>query len=185
MIATLTVLLVLFQSPEPPRAQSHGPRLIAERVDSAYTDIADCPMVELDEETSAASTLCAGTAGYELLVSDEDARMSITVIAPDHSRHALDYWHVVTFAFSTLGTKAEWRVIDRNGERVPVALIVRVNASEGDDPSAITSYLAVAKITREKICVTDRIDPGAGMNAAARRAADSAGDRPCLPDPEE
>ncbi|MGH8223735.1 MAG: hypothetical protein ACREQZ_12260 [Woeseiaceae bacterium] len=150
-----------------------------------YTDIADCPMVELDEETGAASTLCAGIAGYELLVTDEDARMSITVIAPDHSRHALDYWHVVTFAFSSLGTKAEWRVIDRNGALVPVALIVRVNASEGDDPSAITSYLAVAKITPETTCVTDRIDPSADMNAAARRAADTTDKRPCLPYPEE
>ncbi|MGH6929287.1 MAG: hypothetical protein ACREEV_13300 [Dongiaceae bacterium] len=124
-------------------------------------------------------------AGYELLVTDEDARMSITVIAPDRSHHPLDYWHVVTFAFSSLGTKAEWRVIDRNGDLVPVALIVRVNASEGDDPDVITSYLAVAKITPERICVTDRIDPGAEMNAAARRAADGARDRPCLPDPAE
>jgi hypothetical protein len=60
-----------------------------------------------------------------------------------------------------------------------------VNASEGDDPDAITSYLAVAKITPEKICVTDRIDPGADMNVAARRAADTADKRPCLPYPEE
>lgn len=185
MTATLAVLLALLQSPEVPRAQAHGPRLIAEAVDSAYTDIADCPIVELDEETGAASTLCHGIVGYELLVTDEDARMSVTVIAPDGSRHALDYWHVVTFAFSSLGTKAEWRVIDRDGERAPVALIVRVNASEGDDPGAITSYLAVAKITPGEICVTDRIEPGSDMNAAARRAADNAGERPCLPHPEE
>jgi hypothetical protein len=185
MIATMAILLALLQSPESPRAQSHGLRLIAEAVDSVYTDIADCPMVELDEETGATSALCAGTAGYELLVTDEDARMSVTVIAPDRRQHPLDYWHVVTFAFTTLGTKAEWRVIDRNGEFVPVALIVRVNASEGDDPGVITSYLAVAKITPEKICVTDRIDPSADMNADARRAADTADKRPCLPYPEE
>jgi hypothetical protein len=185
MIATLAVLLTLLQSPESPRAQGHGPRLIAESADSVYTDISDCPVVELDEETGATSTLCDGIAGYELLVTDEDARMSVTVIAPDRSQHALDYWHVVTFAFSTLGTKAEWRVIDRNGELAPVALIVRVNASEGDDPSVTASYLAVAKITPEKICVTDRIDPSADMNTTARRAADTADKRPCLPYPEE
>ncbi len=185
MTATLAILLALLQPPEAPLAQTQGLRLIAEAVDSVYTGIADCPVVELDEETGASSTLCEGIAGYELLVTDEDARMSVTVIAPDGSRHALDYWQVVTFAFSNLGTKAEWRVIDRDGERVPVALVVRVNASEGDDASAITSYLAVAKITPEEICVTDRIEPDPDMNAAARRAADTAGNRPCLPHPEE
>lgn len=176
MTATLAILLALLQPPEAPLAQTQGLRLIAEAVDSVYTGIADCPVVELDEETGASSTLCEGIAGYELLVTDEDARMSVT---------ALDYWQVVTFAFSNLGTKAEWRVIDRDGERVPVALVVRVNASEGDDASAITSYLAVAKITPEEICVTDRIEPDPDMNAAARRAADTAGNRPCLPHPEE
>lgn len=180
MIAMLTVLLALVLVPGSPASRTNDIRPIAETVDSVYTDIADCPMVELDEETGAASTLCPAVGGYELLVTDEDARMSITVIAPDRSRHALDYWNVVTFSFSTLGAKAEWRVIDRDGERVPIALIVRVNASESADPNVTTSYLAVAQIAPERICVTDRIAPSADMNAAARRAADTTQERPCL-----
>jgi hypothetical protein len=66
----------------------------------------------------------------------------------------------------------------------PIALIVRVNASEDPvDSSRITSYLAVAKITPTEICVTDRIDPAADGNEAARRAADAAASRPCRTEP--
>jgi hypothetical protein len=56
-----------------------------------------------------------------------------------------------------------------------------VNAAENPDaPNQITSYLAVAKITPAEICVTDKIQPGAKANEAARVAADAAVDKPCL-----
>jgi hypothetical protein len=63
---------------------------------------------------------------------------------------------------------------------VPVALIVRYNLSSPEDSAKLTSYLAVAKITAAKICVTEKIAPGAGANVAARAAADKSADKPCL-----
>ncbi|MFN2510122.1 MAG: hypothetical protein ABR568_01615 [Pyrinomonadaceae bacterium] len=78
-------------------------------------------------------------------------------------------------------TKAEWRVAKNNGRVSPVALIVRVNASEDvEHPNRLTSYLAVAKVTPEKICVTHKIPPGAKANENARRAADSSQTAACL-----
>jgi hypothetical protein len=64
---------------------------------------------------------------------------------------------------------------------MPVALIVRFNTSEDPaNPDKLSSYLAVAKITDDAICVTARISPGATANQDARRAADQAGKQPCL-----
>jgi hypothetical protein len=85
---------------------------------------------------------------------------------------------VITQAFSSLGAKAEWRVIGSK----PVGLIVRVKAFEQDDPGAPKrkSYLAVAKITPQEICVTDKIDSSANANQEARRRADAAMTKPCL-----
>jgi hypothetical protein len=62
-------------------------------------------------------------------------------------------------------------------------LIVRVQAREdNDNPEKVTrSYLAVAKITPNETCVTDRIPEGAQSEADARRAADSAQARTCAP----
>jgi hypothetical protein len=60
-------------------------------------------------------------------------------------------------------------------------LIVRVNASENqEDPNKKSSYLAVAKITPQQVCVTDKIAPGATANEEARRAADASSSKPCL-----
>jgi hypothetical protein len=184
--ALLAFAVLLFAQPAEPT--SRLARVAdGDIIDSVYTDIVGkrCTTVATDEEVGSATARCRGVDGYDLLVHDEDARMSITVVAPDGSEHPLDYWQLITFDFSTLGTKAEWRLALRGGEVIPIALIVRVNASEADDPSVTTSYLAVAKITPEKICVTDRIGPSADMNAAARRAANTAERRPCLPYPEE
>ena len=121
---------------------------------------------------------CPGAAGHVLNVHDGDLRASIDIVTPDGRAHELNYWHVITGGFSTVGPRAEWRM--RGGR--PIALIVRVNASENpEDSTIITSYLAVAKITARQICVTDRIAPAPNANELARRAADTSADRPCLP----
>lgn len=149
---------------------------------SVYTSLgeAECRVIERDEETGGTTSRCPGTAGYALLVHDDDARMSVDVIAPGGRTHKLRYSAVISSAFTSLGPRAEWRM--RDGK--PIALIVRVNAFENPEvPDRATSYLAVAKITAGETCVTDRIAPGTDANEAARRAADSSATRRCRPDP--
>jgi hypothetical protein len=127
---------------------------------------------------------CRGTAGYSLLLSEGDLRQNITVITPQGKQHSLDLWSVVSGGFSSLGPKAEWRVASQNRKLVPVALILRYNASEDpESPNKLTSYLAVAKITPSEICVTDKISPGPTANEDARRAADAASAKACLKAP--
>ena len=154
---------------------------------SVYTSLAarDCKTVMTSEEGSSSTQRCVGVGGYNLLVEDSDARMSVTVVAPGGKKHDLKYWQVVTTAFSAIGEKAEWRVKRQGKRQVPVALIVRLNAQENAErPEKQTSYLTVAKITPEQICVTDKIAPGANANEEARRAADTAASRPCIEAPE-
>ena len=124
---------------------------------------------------------CPGTAGYSLLLSEGDLRQNITVITPKGSQHSLDLWSVISGGFSSVGAKAEWRLLSQKGKLVPVALIIRYNESEDpESPNRITSYLAVAKITPSEICITDKIPPGPKANEDARRAADAASTKPCL-----
>jgi hypothetical protein len=152
--------------------------------DSIYTDLAanKCKTIKAGgEEAEGPTQVCPGVAGYKLITEEGDLRANIKVVDPKGKQHSLDLWSVVSSAFSTLGQKAEWRVVKKNGKVTPVALIVRYNASENpEDSSKITSYLAVAKITPQKICVTDKIAPSATANEEARRAADSAASKPCL-----
>ena len=148
--------------------------------ESVYTDIAParCKTVEASEEGGGSSVQkCAGVGGYELLVEDDDLRQSVTVVGPDGKKHPLNYWQVITTAFSSLGEKAEWRVEKKGGKVHPYALIVRVFASENPEkPEQKTSYLAVAKITAAAVCVTDKVK----TNEEARAAADASAEKPCL-----
>ena len=147
--------------------------------ESVYTDLAParCKTVETHEETGGSVQKCPGVGGYGLLVEDDDLRQSVTVVGPDGKKHPLDYWRVITSAFSSVGEKAEWRV-EKKGRKVrPYALIVRVYASENaEKPDQKTSYLAVAKITGGGVCVTDKVK----TNEEARRAADASAGKPCL-----
>jgi hypothetical protein len=103
------VLLLSFVLPHewPPRSA-----MAADRIDSVYTDLtgAACAIITVDAETGATTQRCPGIAGYALLVDDDDARMSIVVVAPDGGQYPLEFWQVITTALSTLGEKAEWRV---------------------------------------------------------------------------
>ena len=127
---------------------------------------------------------CPGVAGYTLLVSEGDLRQNIEIVTPRGAKHSLDLWEVVSGGFSSLGPKAEWRMAKQKGKLSPVALIVRYNASENAaDSTKTNSYLAVAKITADAVCVTDKISPSANANELARRAADEAATKPCLKSP--
>lgn len=161
---------------------SASPADSAGGIRSVYTSLAegDCRLVEKDEETGGTTSRCPGAAGYALMVHDDDARMTVDVVAPGGRAHRLRYSGVITSAFSSLGPRAEWRM--RNGK--PIALIVRVNAFENPEiPDRATSYLAVAKITAREMCVTDRIPPTTpNANEAAQRAADQSASKPCMRD---
>ncbi|MGH9881562.1 MAG: hypothetical protein ACRD6N_09030 [Pyrinomonadaceae bacterium] len=162
-------------------ASTHG----QSKIESVYTDLASskCRTLEVDKETGASVQSCAGVGGYKLLVLDDDSRQSITVVDRAGKKHELDYWQVVTTGFFSVSEKAEWRAVRKNGKLNPLALIVRVNATEdAENPNRVTSYLAVAKITASTICVTNKLQPGANANELARRAADSAQSAPCLKD---
>jgi hypothetical protein len=161
----------------PPPATA-GDSVAETAINSVYTSLSDCRLIEVDEEEAGGSTSrCPGVAGYALKVMEGDLRMSINIITPDGKEHELNYWSVITHGFSSLGPRAEWRM---QGKR-PIALIVRVNVSENPEyPERTTSYLAVAKITPAEKCVTDRIGPVPDANTAARAAADRSAGRTCL-----
>lgn len=151
---------------------------------SVYTslDAKQCRTLKNDtSETGDYLGQCKGISGYSLLLAEGDLRQNLTVVTPSGSKHSLELWSVISGGFSSLGSNAEWRVNKQGNKLVPVALIVRFNASEDPENSnKITSYLAVTKITNSQICVTHKIGPGPQANDNARRAADAAADKPCL-----
>ncbi|MFA5140852.1 MAG: hypothetical protein WC728_16620 [Elusimicrobiota bacterium] len=150
---------------------------------TVYTDISPerCKTVEESPEYDYVLRSCPGVGGYSLQTVHGDERDSITVISPDGQEYPLDYSPVVAGAFSSLGAKAEWRVKDVRGKPVPVALIARLTVSiETEAGHKTRSYLAVAKIMPDEVCVTDRIEPSKDQNEKARIAADSAADKPCM-----
>jgi hypothetical protein len=154
-----------------------------ESVKSIYTDLSGkgCGPERRTSEVSSERT-CAGIEGYKLLIHNDDERDSITIITPDGRQHPLNFWETISKgAFDYVGQKAEWRVANKNGKDLPIALIVRVEVqSNGSNKGG--SYLAVSKISERGICVTDRIDPVANANEKAREAADSSANKPCLAD---
>ena len=148
------------------------------QITSLYTNLAEkkCRTIEsTSDEGGSYRGICPGVGGYKLEVTEGDLRQSLNVIAPNKKKHELDLANV-SGAFSSLGPRAEWRM---NG-KVPTALIFRFNANaDPNDPAKITSYLVVAKITKNQICVTDAVAPGKYQNTEARRFANSAATRPC------
>ncbi|MDT5059941.1 MAG: hypothetical protein QOH63_400 [Acidobacteriota bacterium] len=151
----------------------------ADSITSVYSSLSGCKLVTSGHDYS--TSACVGVGGYNLRLEYDDARESITVISPNGKKHPLNFGEVLSSGFSSVGKKAEWRVTRKNGKLVPIALIVRFDASENpEDSSKVTSYLAVAKITPQKICVTDKIAPGSTQNEDARSAADASANKPCL-----
>jgi hypothetical protein len=187
-VAALLIVLGLLplqgcSAPETDPAQP--PSRSTDIVGSVYTDLApgSCRQeIDKDDPNETPYLSCPGVAGYALIVRRVEAgRRSINVVDAAQRVHPLNLHEVVTRHMSSVSGRAEWRVATREGAQVPIALIVRVEARENsDDPGKVTrSYLAVAKISANEACVTDRIPEGAQSEEQVRRVADSALERPC------
>ena len=82
---------------------------------SVYTALDRCTTTELNADEGWSTQRCPGTAGYTLLVHEGDLRQSVDVVAPGGAVYPLDFWSVITSAFSSVGPRAEWRVVARVG----------------------------------------------------------------------
>ena len=160
-----------------------GTLAAAQSIDSVYTSLSTKACRTIRSTTSEGGSyvgICPGVAGYKLQSEEGDLRQNIQVITPSGKKHSLELWNVVGSGFSVHGEKAEWRVKRQRGKVVPIALIVRYHVANPEDSTKGTSWLAVAKITAAKICVTDKIAPGPNANVVARTAADNSANKPCL-----
>lgn len=150
---------------------------------SVYTDLDDkkCKTLESNpDEGGSYRGECRGVGGFKLEVLEGDLRQSINVIFPNKKKSELDFWSKVSSAFSAVGPKAEWRVKGKGKSAKPYALIVRYNANENPEKSEErTSYLVVAKITKDSACITDVIKPSSDQNKLAQKAADASANKPC------
>lgn len=150
--------------------------------DSTYTSLSghECKLLKVETEGANSTQRCPGVGGFHVLVLDSDGRQSLALVSAEGRKFELNFWDIVTRNFSSLGSKAEWRVARNGAQMRPIALIVRVNANEDPDSSRTTSYLTVTKITRDQICVVARLAPSATASQEARRVADAAVEKSCL-----
>ncbi len=153
----------------------------ASKIETVYVDLtgSKCKTTDLNEEEGWSVQLCEGVGGYKLEVTAGDLRQTINVIAPNGKKSELDFQANVSGAFSAIGDKAEWRVEKKDGKVIPIAMIVRLNASDKKDETKTSSYLVVSKITPERSCITDVVKPMANANEEARKLADSSANKPC------
>ena len=148
------------------------------QITSIYSDLTESKCRALESSSDEGGSyrgICPGVAGYKLEVTEGDLRQSLNVIAPNKKKYELNLSNI-SGAFSNVGPRAEWRMKGK----VPTALILRFNANaDPNDPSKVTSFLVIAKVTRSQICVTDVVRPGPLQNTEARRFANHAAARPC------
>ncbi len=163
------------------------------KITSIYTDLGEkgCKTIELDESGAGYYRgRCKGVGGFQLDVLEADIRQTVNVIFPDGSASELNFWNVVSGAFSSVGPRAEWRVKTVNKKSVPFALIVRFETGTEDPESEVfrmikTSYLVVSKIESGNACVTDVVPPTVkNQNVEARKLADASAGKPCRERPE-
>jgi hypothetical protein len=162
---------------------SNGAFAQKSKIVSVYTSLDDKSCKTLESKTENTGWYRGegkGAGGYKLQVTEDDLRQSVDVVAPNKQKYELDFPGHVSGGFSSVGARAEWRVSRRGKTVLPIALIIRFNASENpENSSIITSYLVITKITKNQICITKIVKPGAKANEEARKLADESGDKPC------
>jgi hypothetical protein len=179
-LAAITVVVVCGCSPDQPVENVS----VAEVASSETPLRGDACRNEIDkaDPNETPYLLCPGADGYTMIVRPVDTgRQSIEVVDAAKRTFPLDYQEYITRHMFELDDRAQWWLAARNGQQVPIALAVRVHAHEDpNSPEKVTqSYIAVAKITADQACVTERIADGPDAAARVRSAATSAPDQRC------
>ena len=141
---------------------------------SVYTPISNAKCKTTTTSPVSGFLNCPGAGGYSLEILDDDARMSVNVVAPDQQIYELDFWGFFR-RFSSVGERAEWRL----KKEKPIGLIIRYEVSKPGDDGKTTSYLMVSKITPTKSCLVGIVNPGKNQNLTAQKLADTAAGKPC------
>lgn len=135
---------------------------------SVYTDLDldACEVLEESEIGGFVDLRCEGYRGFDLFVSDGDARMDVDVGVPN------DVWTSQS-GFNSVGETVEWRLKDGR----PIAIIIRYTISRpGGDGTSTYSELAVISIGRpgDPGCLVGWVEGNAqpSQNEAARILAD-------------
>jgi len=156
-------------------------------VESVFTRIDAASCTETIDESDPNDTpirLCQGVGSLSLLVRRVGSgRRSVDVRVPAAGDFPLDLTEIISRHMLELDPQVEWRVSRRDGELLPIALVLRVGIhADEDEPETVTeTYAAIARISPEAICLTDRLPESAVNDSSIRAAADTARDRDCLP----
>lgn len=172
----------------PVKAESPVPGLpTAVPANSVYTELNDKACKELapgaDEDGIIYKGDCPGTAGFKVVNISTDHTQGLIITDPAGKSHKIDLRGPLgTAADVFLGDKIEWRTKATEQGTMPYAIIVRVNVQkEPGNYDKQDSNLAVAKITKDTICVTDIVPPSQkDQNVKARELSDTAANRQCM-----
>ena len=146
---------------------------------SSYTSIEQKDCLTLDSDNLGSIQECEPFNDIKVKVIEGDIRQSIA-LTRNEKEYNLEFWSTVSPAFSSLGTKIEWRHQIGNPKELK-GMIVRLEVNDDpEDLDHVTSFLVVSKITVEKICVVGKILPQEKQNEVAREMLDSSTELPCL-----
>lgn len=169
------------------------PKIEAPREDTAqptntkYTDLTEKACKEIEpgpgDEGVIYKAECPGMSGYKVINLSTDHTQGLEITDPAGKKHSVDFRSPLgTVGDLFLGNNIEWRFATTEKYAKPQAFIIRVNVQKQPGNSdKQESNLAVVKLAKDSICVTDFVKPSEkNQNVKARELSDTAAARPCL-----
>lgn len=155
--------------------------------ESSYTSIDEhsCSVKKVYENGMGAMSKCENFGSIGVGFSSDDGRDELTLFRNNKS-YNLDISQTITPLFTQLGKKIEWRY-PKGQKHNPKSIIVRLNIDiEGETQKdrKRVSYLIVSKITKNRICIVEKVAPQKNQNQIARDISNRALSITCLSDNE-
>ena len=146
---------------------------------SSYTSIEQKDCITLDSDNIGLVQECESFENIGVKVVVGDIREGI-ILTRKGREYDLELLSTFKNIFSSFGSKLEWRHTLTNAKNIK-GVIIPLNMSDDSEKLDETStYLVVAKITADKICVVAKIAPQKEQDEIAREILDTDEGLPCL-----
>lgn len=149
----------------------------AANIESVYSDLGEANCITVDQAAEGdgdwAKSVCAGHAGFPVVIDYSDARQSVFYGFPPAPGKQWESFE----AFNSVGGKIEWRLLKDGDKTTPFATIARWIVSDPEDPEKNIEVLVVSKVgqlDKREGCVVGlvRASGNPDANVMARKIAD-------------
>jgi tetratricopeptide (TPR) repeat protein len=120
--------------------------------------------------------ICQGLEGYSLLLTGDETKPEVFLIAPGGQKTQIEYWDTTDSRYQGMDPVVLWVLVNEPKKTIALNFYLRIDVGPGWNGS----YDVIVKVSPGPVCIVGSVAPGSTSAGESVGIASSPENRPCL-----